>query len=267
VSPIEPDDERFKASLTAAWDAGARHYDTAPRHGLVHDDEWIAWRRLVAAILGDATHSGVRPRRVLDVGTGTGTIALLAAELGHDVVGLDLSDGMLTEARRKAAGGIRTVEWRVGDAEDPPADLRDFDVVVSRHVLWTLPDPDRAVAAWRDAARPGGLVAAIDGTFLRRPWPLSWAVGATGRWVDWRHRHDPDHHHDYPAELFARLPLARQVDTRAVAAVFRSAGLEQVRVRRLPEVDRVERAHLGPTERLVDGWRRYLATGRVATAG
>jgi ubiquinone/menaquinone biosynthesis C-methylase UbiE len=264
---MEPDDDRIKANLRAAWDAGASQYDAAPRHGLIHDDEWIAWRRLIAAILGDATHSGVRPRRVLDVGTGTGTVALLAAELGHDVVGLDLSNGMLAEARRKGAAGMRAVEWRVGDAEALPSDLRDFDVVASRHLLWTLPHPGRAVAAWREAARPGGLVAVIDGTFLRRPWPMSWAVGATGRWVDWRRRHDPEHRHDYPAELYARLPLARQADTRAVATLFRTAGLEQVRVRRLAEVDRVERAHLAPAERLVDGWRRYLATGRVAATG
>ncbi len=45
--------------------------------------------------------------------------------------------------------------------------------------------------------------------------------------------------------------------------LLRGAGLERVRIRRLQAVDRVERAHLPPAERLADGWRRYLATGRV----
>ena len=257
----------LKPRLTASWDAGARAYDATPRHGLRHDDEWIAWRRLLAAVLGDPAHAEVPRLRVLDVGTGTGTLALLAAELGHSVTGIDLSDGMLAEARRKAAEAGLAVELRVGDAEDPPPDLRDFDAVISRHLLWTLPEPARAVRAWMTVARPGALLAMVDG--IQRPArpPLSWAVRAAGAIVE-RRAARTGTHHGYPPDAYARLPLARQHDTRAVRALLEAAGLRDIRIRRLAEVERVERAHLDAVSRLADRWTPYLATARVpSTSG
>ncbi len=255
-------DPDLKARLVAAWDHGAASYDATPRHGIRHDDEWVAWRRLVAAILGDPTHADVRPLRVLDVGTGTGVLALVAAELGHQVTGVDLSEAMLGEARRKAMAAGLDLDLRIADAEALPAGLVGFDVVLARHVAWTLPDPGRALAAWRDAARPGGLIAVIDGVSSPPPWPLSWVTRSAAALVERRHRSD-DPSHAYPADAIERLPLARQSDTRAMQGRMRDAGLEHVRVRWLQEIDRVERAHLSTLERLGDAWRRYLATGRT----
>lgn len=175
------EERRFTAQLIAAWDRGAAAYDATPRHGIIHDDEWRAWRRLLGAVLGDADHSRIGPRRVLDVGTGTGAMALLAAELGHDVTGVDLSQEMLTRARAKAAAAGLGVDWRLADAGALPPDLVGFDVVIARHVLWTLPHPDRALASWRDSARPGGLIVVIDATIRRPPRPLGDAQRAIER--------------------------------------------------------------------------------------
>jgi ubiquinone/menaquinone biosynthesis C-methylase UbiE len=260
---VHDDSEALKATIVGTWDAGARHYDAEPRHGLCHDDEFVAWRRLVAAVLGDPSHAPVPHRRVLDVGTGTGVIALLAAELGHDVVGIDLSPGMLGEARRKAERAGLPVEFRSADAEVLDAGLVGFDAVIARHLIWTLPHPERALAAWRSAVRAGGLIAVIDGTYPTRRLPTRVASGLAERWVDRRRGTADASQHAYPATTYARLPLARQRDTGAVVALMRGAGLESVRVRPLREVDRVERSHLPAAVRLADGWRRYLATGRV----
>ena len=68
-------------------------YDLAPGHAMSDPVESAAWRRVLSDTLPPA------PARVLDVGTGTGAIALLAAELGHDVTALDLSDRMLAQGR------------------------------------------------------------------------------------------------------------------------------------------------------------------------
>jgi ubiquinone/menaquinone biosynthesis C-methylase UbiE len=259
--PDAASDDALKAAVTATWDASSAGYDRTPRHGLVHDDEWRAWRRLLAALLGDAHHSEVSPRRVLDVGTGTGVVALLAAELGHDVTGVDLSPAMLARARSKAAVAGLAVEWRTADAEALPPDLVGFDAVIARHVLWTLPRPDRALAAWRDAARAAGLIVVIDGVTRAAPPPFDRAQRLAARLAT--SRDDGTEGHGYAANVRARLPLSQQRDVRQVERLMRDAGLERVRVRATPEIDRVERGHRSLLARLGDPWRRYLATGRT----
>jgi ubiquinone/menaquinone biosynthesis C-methylase UbiE len=250
--------------LVPTWDAGAARYDELPRHGIRHIDERRAWRRLVAATLGDPSHSAMPRLRVLDVGTGTGALALLAAELGHDVTGLDLSPGMLARARRRALDAGLAVTWLEGDAAAPPVEPGSFDAVVCRHLVWTLPDPDGALAAWTVALRPGGLLAIVDGWYPPRRLPARIAADLAGRWLD-RHPR-PDHDHPYRADQLARLPLARQRDTAAIGAAMRRAGIAHVRIRPLREVDRIELAHVSAIERLADTWRRYLATGRRPSA-
>ena len=100
------------------------------------------------------------------MGAGTGFLALLLAELGHRVTGVDLAPGMLALARAKAArlpaGAVRPV-FAPGDAVDPPLPAGSVDAVISRHLLWTLTEPQRAFANWRRLLRPGGRVVAIDG--------------------------------------------------------------------------------------------------------
>ena len=92
-------------------------------------------------------HADPRPTDVvLDLGTGTGLIALaLAEEAGH-VVGLDISDGMIEEARSKAVGSaLENVEFGFGEFCDPQYD-GDVDIVVSNFALHHLPDEQKREA-------------------------------------------------------------------------------------------------------------------------
>jgi ubiquinone/menaquinone biosynthesis C-methylase UbiE len=95
------------------------------------------------------------------VGCGTGSLALVLAEQGHRVTGVDLSPNMVTHARRKLAGHPATVLH--GDAADPPVQDERFDVVLCRHLLWTLPDPGAALRRWTGLLRPGGQLVFIEG--------------------------------------------------------------------------------------------------------
>ncbi|MDN0195951.1 class I SAM-dependent methyltransferase [Streptomyces sp. S.PNR 29] len=139
------------------WDAEAAVFDDEPDHGLRDPQVRRAWAdRLRSWLPG-------RPSDVLDLGCGTGSLSLLAAEQGHRVTGVDLSQAMIELARAKLAG--RDAAFLVGDAAAPPVGEQRFDVVLVRHVLWTLPDPARVLRRWAGLLRPGGRLVLIEGVW------------------------------------------------------------------------------------------------------
>lgn len=108
---------------------------------------------------------------MLDVGCGTGSLSLLLAEHGHRVTGVDLSPNMVERARRKLAGYGVTV--LLGDASDPPVSGQRFDVVLCRHLLWTLPSPAAALRRWLGVLRPGGHLVLVEGRWGEPPVGIS----------------------------------------------------------------------------------------------
>jgi ubiquinone/menaquinone biosynthesis C-methylase UbiE len=80
-------------------------------------------------------------------------------------MGIDLAEEMLAEAQRKVAGTGLSVTFQRGDAEAPPQHGAPHDVIIERHVIWTLPQPRQALQAWRSLLKPGGLLILIEGIF------------------------------------------------------------------------------------------------------
>ena len=105
-----------------------------------------------------------RGMRVLDLGSGTGYPALLAAQTaGPDgrVTGLDLAESMLTVAQRKATRlGLNNVTFRTADVTMLPFEASSFDAVISRFCLMFLPEISQAVAEISRVLKSGGYVAA-----------------------------------------------------------------------------------------------------------
>jgi SAM-dependent methyltransferase len=91
-------------------------------------------------------------QRVLDVATGPGYVAEMAAHRGARPVGLDISEGMLVEARRR----LPHVEFVAGDAEALPFEDGSFDAVVGNFVINHLPDPGTGIAEAARVLVPGG---------------------------------------------------------------------------------------------------------------
>ena len=91
--------------------------------------------------------------RVLDVATGPGTIAGVAAARGADVVGLDFSGAMIAEATRLHPA----VAFREGDAHALPFDAASFDAVVMNFGLLHLARPETAMAEAHRVLRGDGL--------------------------------------------------------------------------------------------------------------
>ncbi|RVU25473.1 class I SAM-dependent methyltransferase [Streptomyces antnestii] len=139
------------------WDAEAARFDDEPDHGLRDPAVRGAW----AARLRDWLPE--RPSDILDLGCGTGSLSLVATDQGHRVTAVDLSPAMVDLARAKLAG--RAAEVLVGDASAPPVGGRTFDAVLVRHVAWTLPDLDGALAHWLSLLRPGGRLVLVEGVW------------------------------------------------------------------------------------------------------
>jgi SAM-dependent methyltransferase len=117
----------------------------------------------------------VSPRRVLEVGCGTGWFAArVQGELGADVVGIDQSERMVDLAR--AAG----VDARVGDVQELPFDDGSFDCVAANWMLYHVPDLHRGLAEIARVLVPGGrLVAATNARdHLQEMWELVGAAEA-----------------------------------------------------------------------------------------
>jgi ubiquinone/menaquinone biosynthesis C-methylase UbiE len=139
------------------WDRRANTFDDENGHGLVSDEQRSAWLDLLSRLVGSA------PQRVLDVGCGTGFLALRFAELGHTVTGIDLAPQMIERAQRKAEQASENIDFRVGNAAALDCADESYDWVVARHLIWLLPDPERAVAEWLRVLRPGGRLLLIEG--------------------------------------------------------------------------------------------------------
>lgn len=145
------------AAIRAYWDAAAPAFDDEPDHGLRQGNTREAWSGCLVSWLPTG------PADVLDVGCGTGSLSLLLAEAGHRVTGVDLAPRMAEQARAKLVAADLEGRFLVGDAAAPPTGDDTFDVVLSRHLVWTLPDPLVALRNWVARLRPGGTLVLIEG--------------------------------------------------------------------------------------------------------
>lgn len=211
------------------WNDDAAVYDASPSHYLRRPQEQAAWAGALRRLLPEP------PASVLDVGAGTGFLSLLLAGQGYHVTAVDLSPGMLRQLRAKAAErhlSIKTVE---SDALSPPSG--DFDAVVERHLLWTLPDPGAALAAWHRVA-PAGRLVVLEG---------SWDGTQAGGAESWRararqlaervRRTEPGHHGHYSDSVRRALPHGHGLSTEDAVTLVQHSPWGQARLERLRDVE------------------------------
>lgn len=105
--------------------------------------------------------------RILDIGCGAGFFSIILSELGHTVMGIDITPNMIEESKLLAHSVGSTAQFAVMDAESLDFDDNTFDIVVARNVTWNLPHPDKAYAEWLRVIRPGGLILNYDAEHAR----------------------------------------------------------------------------------------------------
>jgi SAM-dependent methyltransferase len=139
-----------------------------PTYALGHAERELQRLTVQARLIGPITRrllceAGIgEGMRVLDVGSGVGDVAFLAAELvgaTGEVVGTDRSDAALAVARQRATVmSFDTVTFQQGDPTEMAFE-RPFDAVIGRYVLMFQPDPAASLAKLAAHVRPGGIVA------------------------------------------------------------------------------------------------------------
>lgn len=141
-------------SAKAQFDKQAAHYNT----------QWNAWSEETLNWMRD--NADPRPTdTVLDVATGTGFTALAFAPLVHSVIGLDVSSGMLDQARKRAAEmGIANASFQEGPAEALPFPNDTFDLVTCRIAPHHFLDIQNFLAETVRVLKPGGHLVLVDTT-------------------------------------------------------------------------------------------------------
>ena len=239
-----------------------------PEHVIWHDVECgryqvdiALWHELATAADGP----------ILDVGAGTGRVALELARHGHEVVALDLDRDLLaTLSLRAAAAGV-AVETVVADASSFELDRRGFAIVMAPMQTVQLLRPEGRLGFLRSArahVAPGGLVAIalvdametfdedhvllpLPDELVDRRHPVLQSAGRAAR--QGRHRrdraHPPDRHGRRPAQRERGRPAARPRRRRSHRGRGRGGGLRVLPSRVIAETDE----HVGTTVVLLRG--------------
>ncbi len=253
-------DQTIKEQITRRWDYSSRRYDGYHGHGIKSTAEAAAWAALFMRLLpGEGLN-------VLDVGCGTGEISLVLAGLGHRVTGIDLSTKMLDRAMAKARTAADghdglAAEFRIGDAEHPPFKPGTFDAVVTRHVLWTLPNPQQAVNSWAGVLKEGGKAVVIDclwndgrvGTFLHRK--------VTALLIRLLEKNDISKD-SYTTAMNAALPNARGVPPDRTADYLKKAGFKDLELIKLDDLVEIQKKHMPFRYRISYKYGYYAIHGR-----
>ena len=182
----------------AAFDQAEATSELDPKHGYsLWSDSYDEPGNPIVALEEAVVHDllgAIPPGRALDAACGTGRHAAQLAELGHRVLGVDLTPEMLAWARDRVPGA----EFRTGDLRELPAEDASFEVIVCGLALAHLPELDGAVSELARVLAPGGrLIVSVLHPFQAL---LGWHAPFTGS--DGRRgfvREHPHLHSDYLA--------------------------------------------------------------------
>ena len=150
TSAASPEMETLKSRLKTMWEAGdfskvAQHIEQAATDFVGRLD--------------------IRPgMKVLDVACGSGNLAVLAAEKGAAVTGIDIAENLVNTAKRRAAKTGLEIKFEQGDAESMPYGDDTFDVVMSMFGAMFCPRPDVTASEMIRVCKPGGTIAMANWT-------------------------------------------------------------------------------------------------------
>ncbi len=243
-----------KVVIEDYWDLRSKSYAQGVTRS--RDEEREVWKRCLAPFVSD-----IHIQKALDVGAGTGFLSFVQYDMGIDVIGTDLSRGMLSQAREASIKMSADLDLCQGDAESLPFKSSSFDLVTSRHLLWTLPDPARALEEWKRILRPGGRILAIDGNWFDPSPKKKLARWVSGRLKSFSQDQNPVQFQKFYRPIEKNLPLFEASKPDRCSELFEAAGLADVAAYRLQEVNRFYKRHTNISFRLSNAGTVFLVKG------
>lgn len=236
----------LRDEIKAYWSARAATFDQSPGHEIFSEEERAAWHALIERHLGRGDG-----RKALDLASGTGVISHLMDDLGYRVTGIDWAEPMLEQARAKAAARGRTIRFHLGDAENTLEPDDTYDVIVTRHLVWTLVDPEACFREWLRVLKPGGKLLIIDGDFVNTGFAER-LVERFAAFVEWIGRVRAEAPHAPAAmartheSILSRVHFSNGARVEAVSRLLTEAGFSPVtRDTDLRQIHKAQASHFG----------------------
>ena len=249
-----------KDTISEYWDWRSQTYTNGIRG--FDDEEKAVWKRELQAAL-----NGKVGLKALDVGTGPGFLALILAEMGHAVTGVDISTGMIDRANDNARTMKLKADFRHADAERLPFEDESFDLLVNRHLLWTLPDPRGAVEEWARVLKPGGRIVAIEGSWFDPSLNARLRKGLSKAVTLVAERKMPSFYSvfgEYYNPIRRDLPLYGDTKPDRICSFFEETGLSNVSFKYLQEARQFQNARGPLSYRIAHKDPTFLVTGEKA---
>lgn len=153
------DKEEKKAQVERMFDNIAHSYDT-----LNHRLSWNIDKRWRKCAIGKL--APYAPQHILDIATGTGDFAIMAAKMLHpqSLVGVDISDGMMDIARRKVAdeGLEGAISFAHEDCTAMTFQDNTFDAVTAAFGIRNFADLDKGLSEMHRVLKPGGHLSIVE---------------------------------------------------------------------------------------------------------
>lgn len=158
VTPYKDSELTKKKQVEQMFDNISDNYDGLNRVISMGTD--VSWRKKVVAAV-----AATKPDSILDIATGTGDLAIQMANTGATrIVGLDLSDGMLSVGRKKIAAKELDVEIEMiqGDSEDLPFEADSFDAITVAFGVRNFENLELGLSEIFRVLKPGGIFVVLE---------------------------------------------------------------------------------------------------------